>query len=117
MARITIEDCLKKVDNRFELILLAAQRVEQLRRGAVPLVHAPKNKEVVVALREIAAGRAVPAAPGEELPPVEYFQPEPEVHVEEEEEFEGEGEGEGEAEGKPALAAPPEEEGGEGEAH
>jgi DNA-directed RNA polymerase subunit omega len=56
MARITVEDCLKKIDNRFGLIHLAAKRVRQLRKGAEPLVVC-KNKDVVVALREIAAGQ------------------------------------------------------------
>ena len=56
MARVTIEDCLKKVNNRFMLVHLGAKRVIQLRKGAAPLVDAPKNKEVVLALREIAAG-------------------------------------------------------------
>ena len=56
MARVTIEDCLKKVNNRFSLVHLGAKRVIQLRKGAAPLVEAPKNKEVVLALREIAAG-------------------------------------------------------------
>lgn len=93
MARVTIEDCLKRVDNRFELIHLAAKRVEQLRRGAVPLVYAPKNKEIVRALREIAAGQVMAAAPGEELPPIEYYLPEPEVPEEEELEAEGGPEG------------------------
>jgi DNA-directed RNA polymerase subunit omega len=55
VARITIEDCLEKVDNRFALIQLAFQRVKQLRNGAPRLVQT-KNKEVVGALREIAAG-------------------------------------------------------------
>ena len=55
MARITIEDCLEKVNNRFALIQLAFQRVKQLRNGAPRLVQT-KNKEVVGALREIAAG-------------------------------------------------------------
>ena len=55
MARITIEDCLEKVNNRFALIQLALQRVKQLRNGAPPLIQT-KNKEVVAALREIAAG-------------------------------------------------------------
>ncbi len=58
MARITVEDCLQKVNNRFALIHLAAKRVRQLRKGNEPLVSA-KNKDVVVALREIAAGRVV----------------------------------------------------------
>jgi len=56
MARITVEDCLKRIDNRFGLIHLAAKRVRQLRKGAEPLVVC-KNKDVVVALREIAAGQ------------------------------------------------------------
>lgn len=59
MARITIEDCLKKEENRFTLVHLAAKRVRQLLKGAKPLVNAPENKEVVVALREIAAGKVI----------------------------------------------------------
>ena len=55
MARITIEDCLDQVPNRFLLVHMAAQRVRQLRDGAPLLVHAPKNEMIVVALREIAA--------------------------------------------------------------
>ena len=55
MARITVEDCLEKVDNRFGLIHLAAKRVRQLKKGAEPLVVC-KNRDIVVALREIAAG-------------------------------------------------------------
>ena len=54
MARVTIEDCLEQVPNRFSLIHLAFQRIKQLRTGASPLVQS-KNKEVVVSLREIAA--------------------------------------------------------------
>jgi DNA-directed RNA polymerase subunit omega len=57
MARITVEDCLDKVENSFELVHVAAQRVRQLREGADPLVDAPKNEDIVVALREIAAGK------------------------------------------------------------
>ena len=56
MARITVEDCLEKVDNRFGLIHLSAKRVRQLKKGAEPLVVC-KNREIVVALREIAAGK------------------------------------------------------------
>jgi len=55
MARITVEDCLKNVNNRFELIHMAAKRVRQLRKGADPTIVS-KNRDVVVALREIAAG-------------------------------------------------------------
>ena len=56
MARITVEDCLKKVDNRFGLIHLSAKRVRQLRKGVEPLVVC-KNKDIVVSLREIAKGK------------------------------------------------------------
>lgn len=55
MARITIEDCLAKIPNRFELVLLASKRARQLFKGAKPLIESD-NREVVVALREIAAG-------------------------------------------------------------
>jgi len=54
MARITVEDCLEKINTRFELVHLAAARVRQLRKGAEPLVVC-KNKDIVVSLREIAA--------------------------------------------------------------
>ena len=56
MARITIEDCLEKVENRYELVHLTTKRVKQLRDGADRLVKS-KNKDVVTALREIAAGK------------------------------------------------------------
>ena len=56
MARITIEDCLEKVENRYELVHLTTKRVKQLRDGAQRLVNS-KNKDVVTALREIAAGK------------------------------------------------------------
>jgi len=56
MARVTVEDCMKRVNNRFLLVHLASKRVIQLRKGAKALVEAPKNKEIVQALREIAAG-------------------------------------------------------------
>ena len=55
MARITVEDCMQHVENRFELVHLAAKRTKQLVKGARPLVKST-NKEVVTALREIAAG-------------------------------------------------------------
>lgn len=55
MARITVEDCLNKIPNRFELVLVAAKRARQLFKGAKPLIESD-NREVVVALREIAAG-------------------------------------------------------------
>ena len=58
MARITVEDCLQKVNNRFALIHMAAKRVRQLRKGAEPMVTS-KNRDVVISLREIAAGNVV----------------------------------------------------------
>jgi DNA-directed RNA polymerase subunit omega len=57
VARVTIEDCLKNVNNRFELVHLAAKRVRQVREGAELLVPRSKNGDVVTVLREIAAGR------------------------------------------------------------
>jgi DNA-directed RNA polymerase subunit omega len=56
MARITVEDCLQKVNNRFALIHAAAKRVRQIRKGSEPTILS-KNKDIVVALREIASGR------------------------------------------------------------
>ena len=58
MARVTVEDCLRKVDNRFALVHLAAERARQLAKGSSPLVKS-KNKHVVTALREIAAGKVL----------------------------------------------------------
>jgi len=57
LARITIEDCLKKVENRFQLVHMAAKRVRQIREGSDYLVYSPKNEDIVVSLREIAAGK------------------------------------------------------------
>ena len=64
MARITIEDCLKKVDNRFLLVNIVAKRVRQIREGSDYLVSSPKNEDIVVSLREVAAGKVV-ARPAE----------------------------------------------------
>ena len=63
MARITIEDCLKKVDNRFRLVNLVAKRVRQIREGSDYLVSSPKNEDIVVSLREVAAGKVVSNKP------------------------------------------------------
>lgn len=60
MARITIEDCTARVPNRFHLVQMAAIRAKQLKKGARTLVQADENKEVVTALREIAAGHITP---------------------------------------------------------
>lgn len=56
MARVTVEDCLKKIPNRFELVLRAAYRARQISQGYAPKVDA-KDKPTVVALREIAEGK------------------------------------------------------------
>ena len=56
MARITVEDCLEHVDNRFNLVLLATKRARQLANGVEPLLPWENDKPTVVALREIAAG-------------------------------------------------------------
>lgn len=55
MARVTVEDCLERVDNRFHLVHLAAKRVRQLKKGA-PTFSFRDNKEIVLSLREIASG-------------------------------------------------------------
>ncbi|WP_260292718.1 DNA-directed RNA polymerase subunit omega [Sedimenticola hydrogenitrophicus] len=56
MARVTVEDCLEHVDNRFDLVLLATKRARQLSHGVAPLLAWENDKPTVVALREIAAG-------------------------------------------------------------
>ena len=57
MARITVEDCMKLIPNRFELTLAATYRARQLTNGVTPLVEPNKDKATVIALREIAAGK------------------------------------------------------------
>jgi len=56
MARLTVEDCLDSVDNRYELVMLAGKRARDLSLGAEPLVEEDNDKPTVIALREIAAG-------------------------------------------------------------
>ena len=56
MARLTVEDCLPLIGNRFDIVLVASRRARQLELGAVPLVDPEKDKPTVIALREIAAG-------------------------------------------------------------
>jgi DNA-directed RNA polymerase subunit omega len=56
MARITVEDCLKKVDSRFALVILAARRAKMIMKGATPLVESD-NRAIVNALREVAAAK------------------------------------------------------------
>ena len=62
MARITVEDCLKKVDSRFALVILAARRAKMIMKGAHPLVESD-NRPIVNALREVAAGKVQFADP------------------------------------------------------
>jgi len=57
MARITIEDCLKRIPNRFQLTLAATYRARQLAQGGTPMVDAQRDKPTVIALREMAAGK------------------------------------------------------------
>jgi DNA-directed RNA polymerase subunit omega len=61
MARVTIQDCLRRGHSRFKLVHVAAKRVRQMREGATYLVHSPKNEDIVIALREIAAGKVCAA--------------------------------------------------------
>jgi DNA-directed RNA polymerase subunit omega len=63
MARITVEDSLLMAKNRFALVLLTAQRTRQLLRGSHPLTDVKNNREIVMALREIAAGKVTYAHP------------------------------------------------------
>ncbi len=70
MARITVEDCQERVDNRFLLVQMAIKRVHQYREGYEPLVES-RNKEVVTALREIAAGKGLPDDDALYTPPAE----------------------------------------------
>jgi DNA-directed RNA polymerase subunit omega len=66
VARITIEDCLKRVNNRFLLVNMVAKRVRQIREGSDYLVSSPKNEDIVVALREVAAGKILKVESNEE---------------------------------------------------
>lgn len=57
MARVTVDDCLKRIPNRFQLTLVATYRARQITMGSTPQVEADKDKPTVVALREVAAGK------------------------------------------------------------
>ena len=83
MARITVEDCLTKVPNRFTLVNMVAKRVRQIREGSEYLVSSPKNEDIVVSLREIAAGKVV-------IKPEKEPEEEPETEQETEQETEPE---------------------------
>ena len=88
MARITVEDCLDRVDNRFELVLIAARRARDLALGREALVPWENDKPTVVALRELAEGkidhliqekyRQLHAAPKAESQPATHNEPPPE---------------------------------------
>ncbi|MBL4608330.1 MAG: DNA-directed RNA polymerase subunit omega [Pseudomonadales bacterium] len=72
MARVTVEDCLEHVENRFELVLLASKRARQIATGGQdPLVEWDNDKPTVVALREISAGLITPANINKPEPPEE----------------------------------------------
>lgn len=60
MARITVEDCLNRIDNRFEMVLTATKRARQIANGADPMVEEENDKPTVLALREIADGLVDP---------------------------------------------------------
>lgn len=66
MARVTVEDCLERVENRFALVILASKRTKELKRGAPLMVRDRDNREVVMALREIAAGKVASRTPNPE---------------------------------------------------
>ena len=57
MARVTVDDCLKRIPNRFQMTLAATYRARQIANGATPLVEPEKDKPTVIALRELAAGQ------------------------------------------------------------
>lgn len=69
MARITVEDCLDKVDNRFQLVLVAAKRARQLSHGSQSFIEWENDKPTVVALREIAENFVGPSILDEVAPP------------------------------------------------
>ncbi len=74
MARVTVEDCIEKVENRFQLIHLSAKRVRQLRKGAKSMSDRD-NKDIVLSLREIAAGQVT-------LRNIDELEPKPREHFE-----------------------------------
>ncbi|MCH8136251.1 MAG: DNA-directed RNA polymerase subunit omega [Proteobacteria bacterium] len=78
MARVTVDDCLKNIDNIFEMVLVAAKRARRVSFGAEPMVDPENDKPTIIALREIAEGLVTPAILEEiDIPPVEeLLQPE-----------------------------------------
>ena len=57
MARVTVDDCLKRIPNRFQLTLVATYRARQITMGSTPMVEVDRDKPTVIALRELAAGK------------------------------------------------------------
>jgi len=105
MARVTVEDCLDKVDNRFQLVLVATKRARQLANGAQPLVDWENDKPTIVALREIAEGLIGPSILNE---PAHTVFEEEETEAETGDEVKAEGEGEtAAADAVPAAEAAP----------
>lgn len=104
MARITVEDCLDKVDNRFQLVLIATRRARQLEQGKQSTLALENDKPTVLALREIAAGLVGPA-----------ILKEAEAPQEEEEQVEAAPQQEGEEEEQVRSELPPEEDGAQPE--
>lgn len=76
MARITVEDCLKKAESRFELVILGARRAKMMMRGAKSLVDSD-NRPIVTALREVAAGKVKFVNPHGKEKPAELSHDEP----------------------------------------
>lgn len=84
MARITVEDCLEQVDNRFNLVLIASKRARQISRGKEPHVAAEQDKATVIALREVAAGFiTTDILTEDEVDPMDAFETAEELLVEE----------------------------------
>ena len=74
MARVTVEDCVKNIDNIFEMVLVAAKRARRIAHGADVLVELENDKPTVVALREIAEGHITPSILEEiDQPPIDEF--------------------------------------------
>ncbi|MCI0505254.1 MAG: DNA-directed RNA polymerase subunit omega [Gammaproteobacteria bacterium] len=81
MARVTVEDCLEHVDNRFELVLIASRRARQIAQGKDAFVDIENDKPTVVALREIAEGKINKAVMDAAEKEVEFTPEEPEESI------------------------------------
>jgi DNA-directed RNA polymerase subunit omega len=79
MARITVEDCLQHVDNRFQLVLVATKRARQLALGSSPLVEVENDKPTVIALREIAEGLVTKAILEDDAPTLDLSEEQEDV--------------------------------------